>query len=126
MPFKYHVHDDEGIVEFIFSGDVSFEEMMDYRETAKRLTQELNLPRRMVDARRATSFAGGSTLNIYKFARSINDPDYTSTLNVAIVLPEDPQVVQDLEFLRNVELNRSIGAITLFKDYQEAWKFLIK
>ena len=126
MPFEYHVHNDEGIVEFRFSGDVSYDELLDYRETAKRVTQELDLPRRMVDARQATSFAGGSTLNIYKFARSMNDPDYTSTLNVAIVLPEDPQVVQDLEFLRNVELNRSIGAITLFKDYQEAWAFLMK
>ena len=123
MPHSIEVEED-GILGVRLEGNVSLEEAREIRGNTAKNCREKRLERVLVDVRRATSIAGGSTLELYKLgSNGLMEINLPADTRVALIVSAAAGSAEDWKFLVIVEKNRGLKA-NVFTEEEEARDWL--
>lgn len=110
-----HLQDDR-IIEVRHWGDVSDADVREARSKVEALIETTGVADVLVDLRKVDSFL--DTVEIYEFAA-----DFDSTMRIAMLYDGDQSVIQDLEFLETVAVNRG-NEVSMHVSRQDALHWL--
>ncbi|UCG51509.1 MAG: hypothetical protein JSW58_15195 [Candidatus Latescibacterota bacterium] len=121
MPYEIRVIDDEEIVSVRLSGRVEVAEHVDARRDTLRLCEEKETIKILVDLVDLTSSM--ATFEAYDFGSTFGTDGATVPIIMAVVLPRDPRVRKDVQFIITVARNRG-SQVDEFDDEDKAREWL--
>jgi len=121
MPKHVRVHKDGGLLEIIYTGDVTSEDLADDRDLGERVCRKNGPQKVLVDCSKVHQ--APSTTTLYDHGSCIARSPVLSQLKHALVVPE--AVAKEAYFLETISQNRGVS-MRYFATRAEALKWLRK
>ena len=122
MPYTVAYLEDHGVVETVYSGTVTLEELQSALTDTGVVAAENLCNRFLIDAREQGG-AEGSTFDILKLAEFLSSLPLDVIEREAILPPPTPQTVDDVHFFETAARNRGLNVL-MFSDRDEALAWL--
>ena len=119
MPKHVHVHKNKGLLEIIYTGEVTEEDLADDRDVGERLCRKNGPKKVLVDCSKVHQ--APPTVPLFDHGSLIARSPVLSQLKQAIVVPE--AIAKDAYFLETISQNRGVP-MRFFTTRAEALKWL--
>ena len=119
MPKKVHVHKDKGLLEIIYTGAVTEEDLADDRDIGERVCRKNGLQKVLVDC--SEVHQAPPTVPLFDHGSLIARSPVLRRIRQAIVVPE--AIAKDAYFLETISHNRGVS-MRFFTTRAEALKWL--
>jgi hypothetical protein len=106
VPHRIQFIDDEEILSVSISGSVELAEHMEVRREALRLCEKRGIGKILVDLEDLTGSM--ETLEAYDFGSTFRDDGAPVNVILAVLLPSDPRIRKDVQFITTVARNRGL------------------
>jgi hypothetical protein len=119
MPKDVRVHKDRGLLEIIYTGEITPEDLADDRDAVERICSKDGLKKVLVDCSEVN--LAPPTITLFDHGSCISRSPVLKRLKHAVIVPE--AVAKDAHFLETISQNRGVS-MRYFATRAEAFKWL--
>ncbi len=122
MPYQVCFNEKDQIVETVYQGLLTSDELMEAAMASLKVAEQHQTTRFLGDC--TTLDPGGSLFDIYDLVQFYENIPFARFSKEAILLPQIPQAVEDMQFYELVSQNRGFE-VRIFADRQVALDWLL-
>ncbi|NTW48334.1 MAG: hypothetical protein HGB19_01100 [Chlorobiales bacterium] len=123
MPYTSRFNEEINAIETVYSGTLTINDLHENLKKTMDLSHKHRVTRFLADCTGMSP--GGSVLNIYEFAKQLENIPEVYRLKEAIILPVLPDSAKDLTFFETTARNRGLN-VRIFGNREDAITWLSK
>ena len=125
MSIEFQVVPEHQAIIIRVGGYVKSAEVRDMRTRTVELAKETGYPYFIMDIGELKLIEHSGSFAVFELGNEFRDSDFPLRSKTAVIMPNDPEALKQVEFLHTVELNRGRGSLRYVDTVEQAYSWFL-